>query len=143
MMLLIAQMLLTAKLAACIQVNQIKSYYTRQGSINIDDEQQLLIKCKTQDFAKIQGCIKENHSYETPEIIQIPITDGSPEYFQWISESVDRSNHPCLTLVGAHRVRPSSVKQHIHQAQEFSIDTSATLNVNGSVAWLLYSLEFC
>jgi periplasmic divalent cation tolerance protein len=84
----IAQMLLTAKLAACIQVNQIKSYYTWQGSINIDDEQLLLIKCKTQDFARIQQCIKENHSYEIPEIIQIPITDGSPEYFQWINESV-------------------------------------------------------
>jgi periplasmic divalent cation tolerance protein len=89
----IAQMLLTAKLAACIQINQIKSYYTWQGSINIDDEQQLLIKCQTQDFAKIQDCIKENHSYETPEIIQIPITDGSPEYFQWINESVDRSDN--------------------------------------------------
>jgi periplasmic divalent cation tolerance protein len=88
----IAQVLLTAKLAACIQVNPIKSYYTWQGSINIDDEQQLLIKCKTQDFAKIQGCIKEYHSYETPEIIQIPIMNGSPEYFQWINESVDRSD---------------------------------------------------
>jgi periplasmic divalent cation tolerance protein len=86
----IAQMLLTTKLAACIQVNQIKSYYTWQSSINIDDEQQLLIKCKTQDFARIQDCIKENHSYETPEIIQIPITDGSPEYFQWINEFTNR-----------------------------------------------------
>ncbi len=88
----IAQILLNAKLAACIQVNQIKSYYIWQGSINVDDEQQLLIKCKTQDFVKIQHCIKENHSYETPEIIQIPITDGSSEYFKWINDSVDRSN---------------------------------------------------
>jgi periplasmic divalent cation tolerance protein len=86
----IAQMLLTAKLAACIQVNQIKSYYTWQGSINIDDEQQLLIKCKTQDFAIIQKYIKENHSYETPEIVQIPITEGSPEYLQWINASTNR-----------------------------------------------------
>jgi periplasmic divalent cation tolerance protein len=88
----IAQVLLNSKLAACIQINQIKSYYIWQGRINIDDEQQLLIKCQTQDFAKVQDCIKENHSYETPEIIQIPITDGSPEYFKWINESVDRSN---------------------------------------------------
>jgi periplasmic divalent cation tolerance protein len=88
----IAQILLNSKLAACIQINQIKSYYTWQGGINIDDEQQLLIKCQTQDFVRIQDCIKENHSYETPEIIQIPITNGSPEYFHWINESVDRSN---------------------------------------------------
>jgi periplasmic divalent cation tolerance protein len=82
----ISQILLNAKLAACIQVNQIKSYYTWQGNINIDDEQQLLIKCKTQDFAKIQDCIKENHSYETPEIVQIPISAGLPEYLRWIDE---------------------------------------------------------
>jgi periplasmic divalent cation tolerance protein len=86
----IAQVLLNSKLAACIQINQIKSYYSWQGSINIDDEQQLLIKCQTKDFAKIQDCIKENHSYETPEIIQIPIADGSPEYFQWINDATSR-----------------------------------------------------
>lgn len=80
----IAQILLATKLAACIQVHQIKSYYTWQDKVNIDDEQQLLIKCKTQDFAKIQRCIQENHSYEIPEIVQIPISAGLPEYFQWI-----------------------------------------------------------
>ncbi len=82
----IAQVLLATKLAACIQVHQIKSYYTWQEKVNIDDEQQLLIKCNTQDFAKIQQCIQENHSYEIPEIIQILISDGLPEYFQWIDD---------------------------------------------------------
>jgi periplasmic divalent cation tolerance protein len=51
---------------------------------NGEHYKQLLIKCKTQDFAKIQHCIQENHSYEVPEIIQIPISNGLPEYFQWI-----------------------------------------------------------
>jgi periplasmic divalent cation tolerance protein len=82
----IAHMLLSSKLAACIQIHQIKSYYTWQGNINIDDEQQLIIKCKTQDFDKIQHCIQENHSYEIPEIIQIPISAGLPAYFRWIEE---------------------------------------------------------
>jgi periplasmic divalent cation tolerance protein len=82
----IAQALLSSKLAACVQIHQIKSYYTWQGKINIDDEQQLIIKCKTQDFEKIQLCIQENHSYEIPEIIQIPISDGLPAYLQWIDQ---------------------------------------------------------
>jgi periplasmic divalent cation tolerance protein len=82
----IAEILLYSKLAACIQVHQIKSYYTWQCNINIDDEQQLIIKCKTQDFQKIQDCIKENHSYEIPEIIQIPISASLPEYLRWIEE---------------------------------------------------------
>jgi periplasmic divalent cation tolerance protein len=82
----LANALLEQRLAACVQVTQIKSYYTWKGSVNVDDEQVLLIKCKRLDFADIQKCIKENHSYEVPEIIEIPITAGLPEYFNWISE---------------------------------------------------------
>jgi periplasmic divalent cation tolerance protein len=82
----ITEVLLSSKLAACVQIHQIKSYYTWQGKINIDDEQQLIIKCKTHDFEKIQLCIQENHSYEIPEIIQIPISDGLPAYLQWIDQ---------------------------------------------------------
>jgi periplasmic divalent cation tolerance protein len=80
----IANILLTARLAACIQVMQIQSYYTWQDKINTDDEQLLLIKCKAADFEDLQQCISANHSYEVPEIIQIPITAGLPAYFQWI-----------------------------------------------------------
>jgi periplasmic divalent cation tolerance protein len=82
----IAGVLLARRLAACIQVSQIQSYYTWKEIVNVDDEQLLLIKCKQADFDEIQHCIISNHSYEVPEIIQIPITAGLPEYFQWISE---------------------------------------------------------
>jgi periplasmic divalent cation tolerance protein len=82
----IAGVLLAHRLAACIQVSQIQSYYTWKEIVNVDDEQLLLIKCKQADFDEIQHCITSNHSYEVPEIIQIPITAGLPEYFQWISE---------------------------------------------------------
>jgi periplasmic divalent cation tolerance protein len=58
----IAHALLAQRLAACIQVTQIQSYYTWKDSINVDDEQLLLIKCKQADFADLQECIKANHS---------------------------------------------------------------------------------
>lgn len=80
----IARALLELRLAACIQVTQIQSYYTWKESINVDEEQLLLIKCKQADFVAIQECIVANHSYEVPEIVQIPITDGLPQYLQWI-----------------------------------------------------------
>lgn len=82
----IARALLERRLAACIQVTQIQSYYTWKEIVNVDDEQLLLIKCKQADFADIQQCIKANHSYEVPEIIQLPIAAGLPDYLQWISE---------------------------------------------------------
>jgi periplasmic divalent cation tolerance protein len=84
----IARALLAQRLAACIQVTQIQSYYTWKDSVNVDEEQLLLIKCKEADFADLQQCIKANHSYEVPEIILVPITAGLPEYFQWLSEVI-------------------------------------------------------
>ena len=35
-------------------------------------------------FKKIEAWIKENHSYEVPQIVAIPIIDGSSEYLDWI-----------------------------------------------------------
>jgi periplasmic divalent cation tolerance protein len=81
----IARALLAGRLAACIQVTQIQSYYTWKERVNVDDEQLLLIKCKQADFGDIQQCIIANHSYEVPEIVRIPIDAGLPAYLQWIS----------------------------------------------------------
>ena len=82
----IAQALLEAKLAACIQATKIKSFFTWKGAVSIEDENLLLIKCKYADYAEIESCIKKNHSYEVPEVVQLPITNGSTAYTAWIRE---------------------------------------------------------
>lgn len=82
----IARALLNEKLAACVQISNIKSYYTWKDEMAIDDEQILLIKCKTKDFKEIENCIKLNHTYEIPEVILLPINDGFPPYLNWINE---------------------------------------------------------
>jgi periplasmic divalent cation tolerance protein len=87
----LARLLLSQQLAACIQVTQIASYYTWNECVNVDDEWMLFIKCPTMNFSAIEQCIKDNHSYEIPEIIQLPIEAGSAEYLQWIAR-VTRSN---------------------------------------------------
>ncbi len=80
----IALALIQKKLAACVQVLPIKSFYTWKDKLNIENENLLIIKCKRMDFAEIEKCIKENHSYEVPEIIMVPIEKGSKEYLDWI-----------------------------------------------------------
>lgn len=82
----LAEILLEQKIAACIQVTPIKSYYTWKESLQTDSEQLLFIKAKHSDFTAIQQCITENHSYETPEIIEVSITNGLPAYLGWIDE---------------------------------------------------------
>ena len=48
----------------------------------------LFIKSKTELLDKISALIRENHTYEVPEIIRIPITGGLPEYLRWIEDWV-------------------------------------------------------
>lgn len=82
----IANALLNEKLAACIQATQIKSFFSWKGAVSVENENLLLIKCKQSDYAEIEKCIKANHSYEVPEIVQLPMTNGSNAYLDWISQ---------------------------------------------------------
>lgn len=82
----IALALIDQKLAACVQVVPIKSYYTWNNKLNSENEHLLIIKGKRADFDEIEKCITGNHSYIVPEIIEIPIENGSNEYLNWIGQ---------------------------------------------------------
>ncbi len=82
----LAKKIVTAKLGACVQVQTIKSYYMWKGDACADSECLLLIKARTTQYTELESFIKSNHSYETPEIIQLPIRAGSAAYLSWINE---------------------------------------------------------
>ena len=84
-----AKMLVEKRLAACAQMLPIHSVYAWQGKVCEDDEVALLIKSKTALFDKVASAIRDNHGYEVPEIIQLTITAGLPDYLHWIDENVD------------------------------------------------------
>jgi len=86
----IARLLVERKLAACGQIFPIESIYFWQGKVCEENETMLLIKSRTALFEEIKTAIKENHSYEVPEIIQIPITNGLPGYLKWIGDCTHR-----------------------------------------------------
>lgn len=52
-----------------------------------DKEYLLFIKTKKENFKKIKRKIKENHSYDLPEILAIKITNISKEYFNFIGDN--------------------------------------------------------
>lgn len=85
----IANVLVEAKLAACVSFSPINSIYTWQGKVNKDQEWQLFIKTDLNRFPTLQAKIIELHSYEVPEIIALPIIKGHQPYLQWISQQVD------------------------------------------------------
>lgn len=91
----IATHLVENKLAACVNITQpIVSIYRWEGKIDQGQEYQLFIKSTRELFPEIKTAIAKLHSYQTPEIICLPIIDGSPDYLQWIADSVRHAQGP-------------------------------------------------
>ena len=87
----IARHLVQAKLAACVNIAQpIQSIYRWEGKIADEKEFQLFIKSTRDLFPEIKAAISKIHSYHTPEIICLPIIDGSRNYLQWVGDSVKK-----------------------------------------------------
>jgi len=85
----IAKLLVTKKLAACVQiVGSIKSFYRWKGKIESAKEWLCIIKSETGKYSAIEKAIKPIHSYETPEIIAMPISTGSKDYLSWLREGL-------------------------------------------------------
>jgi periplasmic divalent cation tolerance protein len=85
----IAHALVERRLAACANiVGPINSVYRWQGKVETAAEHLLVIKTTAQLFDAVSKAIRELHSYELPECIQLPIENGSAEYLQWIAQSV-------------------------------------------------------
>jgi periplasmic divalent cation tolerance protein len=86
----IAQQLVEAKLAACVQITgPITSIYRWKGKVENTQEWLCLIKTQDDLYDKVEAAIKSLHPYETPEIIAVPIVKGSKEYLNWIDENLN------------------------------------------------------
>ena len=86
----ISRGLLRAKLIACANiVKDVQSLFWWQGKIDSSKEVLLVLKTKKVLFKKVAVKVKSLHSYQTPEIIALPIVNGSEDYLDWISSSCD------------------------------------------------------
>jgi len=83
---LIIHLLLEQKLAACIQLQTVQSFYHWEGKLCESHEQLLLIKTRSSLFKKIEALILKHHPYTTPQLIQVPIEQGLEAYLNWIAE---------------------------------------------------------
>ena len=85
----IARGLLEAKLIACANIiDGVRSLFWWQGKIDSSQEVLLILKTKKTLFKKVEKKVKSLHSYETPEIIALPLIAGSQDYLKWINSSV-------------------------------------------------------
>jgi len=83
----ISKALVEARLAGCVNIiKNIRSIYSWQRKI--EDEKEVLMILKTQKFLldSLMKKVEELHSYTVPEVIALPIVDGSVEYLKWLRE---------------------------------------------------------
>jgi periplasmic divalent cation tolerance protein len=81
----IAAGVIARKLAGCVQIVKVRSFYEWQGQLQRDKEFLLLAKGPRDKFAELKQFILDQHAYELPEIICVDITAGHDPYLDWLS----------------------------------------------------------
>ena len=86
----IARTLVTQRLAACVNIFEIpvRSIYRWKEKIESAKESLLIVKSSRNRFAALQKVIKQLHSFDVPEIIALPVAQGSRDYLAWLERSV-------------------------------------------------------
>jgi periplasmic divalent cation tolerance protein len=83
----ISQALLKERLIACANIiNPVTSFFFWSGKIERAEECLMVMKSRRDLFAELAERLKGLHSYEVPEVLAIPIVEGSAAYLDWMSE---------------------------------------------------------
>jgi periplasmic divalent cation tolerance protein len=81
----LARRLVEERLAACVNViSGARSFYRWKGAIERADEFLLVIKTSQGLFERLRAVLEAEHSYELPEVLALPVAEGSPAYLNWL-----------------------------------------------------------
>lgn len=91
----IGRLLLEKRLAACVNIlDAMQSLYWWEGTVQESREVVLIAKTTRRLVSELTTAVKENHSYECPCIVSLPIEAGNPAFLKWISDETGASHAP-------------------------------------------------
>ncbi len=89
----LAQELVSRRLAACVNiVPGVRSFYWWENRVQDDSEFLLVIKTRVEALPELQAALQELHSYDVPELVVLPIVDGSSAYLGWIDANISQTS---------------------------------------------------
>jgi len=82
----IAERLVRARLAACVQISgPVESIYRWDGAVVRDQEWQCWVKTTADRVDELTDWLVENHDYDVPEVLALPVLGGNPAYLSWVT----------------------------------------------------------
>ena len=85
----LVEALLETRLAACVQISgPIESSYWWNGRIQQSREWMLAIKTRRDLYPQVERLLLDNHPYDQPEILAVPVVEISSGYLAWLNEQV-------------------------------------------------------
>jgi len=86
----IVRTLLEEKLIACANiVDNVSSLFWWQGKIEEENEVLAIMKSSQKLFKKLSERVAELHCYDVPEVLALPIVDGSQSYLDWLKVNLE------------------------------------------------------
>jgi periplasmic divalent cation tolerance protein len=87
----IARTLLEKRLVACAHIiGPMRSTYWWKGKIEEAEEWLCVLKTRKDVYAELERTLKAIHPYDVPQIIAVPVVDGSEGYLRWIEEETKK-----------------------------------------------------
>ena len=81
----IGKEMVDAKLAACANIILgVQSIYRWKGKVVKAQEALLILKSTKPRYRALEKAIKAMHTYETPEILAVPVKEGLDQYIGWV-----------------------------------------------------------
>jgi len=84
----VAKKIVKSKLAACVSLTKVRSFYWWENKIEDSNECMAIFKSVKGNSKELREAIAKSHPYKVPEIVELKVNSVSKSYLDWMVESV-------------------------------------------------------